>query len=125
MATVTPTITRHGSHTVSFSYALTQANAVGHPIPERFADYADRSVQLIGSVGNFDSGTVVLEGSNDGTNYATLTDPQGNAISKTAAGIEQVTEQVLFARPSSSGGGASHAVTVVVVCRRSRGGKEV
>ena len=122
MATVTPTMSRHGNHAVAFKYELTQANAIGHPIPDAWVDYADRSAQILGT---FDSATVVVEGSNDGVNYLTLTDPQGNAISKTSAAIEQITEQALFARPSSSGGGAGQAVTVIIVCRRGRGGVEV
>ena len=46
------------------------------------SDFSDRSVQIEGT---FASATVVLKGSNDGTNYQNLTDPQGNAISKSAA----------------------------------------
>jgi hypothetical protein len=122
MATVKATITRHGEHTVVFTWALTQANADGHPIPPQYADYCDRAVHILGT---FDSATVVWQGGNDGSDYLTLTDPQGNAISKTAAAIEQVLEGALFQKPSSSGGGASQAVTVIAVCRRGRGGKEI
>lgn len=117
MATVSATINQVSNNVMRFQWTLTQANALGHPIPERYADFADRSVQIAGT---FDSATIVLEGSNDGSNYATLTDPQGNAISKAAAAIEQVTEGVLFARPSASGGGASQSVVVTVVARRNR-----
>lgn len=122
MAAVTPVKSRHGNHTIAFSYSLTQADAIGHPIPDAWADYADRSVHILGT---FDGATVVVEGSNNGASYLTLTDPQGNGISKTSAAIEQITEQALFTRPSASGGGAAMAITVVVVCRRGRGGMEV
>jgi hypothetical protein len=50
--------------------------------------FADRAIQVGGTFGA--GGTVVIEGSIDGTNYVTLTDPQGNAISKTAAAIEEI-----------------------------------
>ena len=45
---------------------------------------SDRSAQIVGT---FDSATITIEGSNDGTNYTTLTDPQGNALSFTTAAI--------------------------------------
>jgi len=121
MATVNPTFTRHGNHALRFTWELTQADAAGQAISAEFADYADRNVQILGT---FDTSTVVWQGSNDGTNYLTLTDPQGNAISKGAAAIEQITEGALFQRPSSSGGGGSQAVTVICIARRNRGGKE-
>ena len=61
----------------------------------------EKSVQLTGT---FASATVVLEGSNDGTNFVTLTDPQGNALSATAAMLEGVAEHTRYIRPSTSGG---------------------
>ena len=54
---------------------------------------------------------IILDGSNDGgTTWAPLTDPQGNAITKTADAIEAVTEVTGLARPR-----ASVSVTSVVV----------
>ena len=47
-------------------------------------DLADRSVQVTGT---FAGATVVLEGSNDGTNYFTLANPAGAALSFAAAGL--------------------------------------
>lgn len=77
---------------------------------------ADRSVQFTGT---FDSGTILWEGSNDGSNYATLTDPQGNSISKTAASIEQIVELTRYMRPRVSAGGAATALSAtLLVCRR-------
>lgn len=66
---------------------------------------SDRSVQFNGtfSVG----GTIQIEGSNDGTNYVVLTDPQGNSISKTAAAIEQVIELTRYIRPRVTAGDGS------------------
>lgn len=123
MANINGTVTRYRQHTVAFTYSnLTSANNIGNPIPEPFTDYADRSVQIDGT---FNNATVLIEGSNDGTNYQTLTDPQGNAISKTAAALEQIMEQVLFLRPRTTGGGASQDIQVTIVARRGRGGVEV
>lgn len=77
---------------------------------------SDRSVQVEGSFG---SGTVIIEGSNDGTNYRTLTDPQGNPLEMTTARIETVIEIVRWIRARMSGGSGS-AVTVTLLMRRTR-----
>jgi hypothetical protein len=63
-------------------------------------------------------GTVVIEGSIDGTNYVTLTDPQGNAISKTAAAIEEISEIVKFIRPRVTTGDGTTAIRVDLIARR-------
>src|SRR3990172_5842911 len=54
-----------------------------------YDDYPDRTVQILGTI---DTATVLFEGSLDGTNWATLTDPQGNPLSKTGVAIEGVQE---------------------------------
>ena len=73
---------------------------------------ADRSIQFSGTFG---SSTMVLEGSLDGTNYETLTDPQGNAISKTATGIEQIMEVTRYIRPRCTvASGATITATLLV-----------
>lgn len=123
MATLKPTITQVGEHAFVFQWGpLTSADTEGHPIAERFADYSDRSVQITGTFG---TGTLHWEGSNDNSNYVAMTDPQGNAISKTAAAIEQVTEATLKQRPRVSGADGTTSLTVTVFARRGRGGLEV
>lgn len=92
---------------------LTSANAAGSAYEHSGA--SDRSVQFVGT---FDSATLVLQGSNDGTNWVTLTDPQGNAISKTSAGLEQIEEITRYVRPSSSGGGGSQSVSVYLLTKQ-------
>lgn len=115
MATITPTIVPvtvdPGVRNV---YIATWA-AIGDadtctPIPMSGA--SDRSVQIGGTFG---SATIVIQGSNDGTNYLPVTDPQGNAISKTSAAIEQILELTRFIKPTTSGGtGSSVTVTVLL-----------
>jgi hypothetical protein len=78
-------------------------------------EWGDRCVQVTGT---FNAGTVVIEGSNDGLNFVTLTDPQGTSISKTAAFIEQVSELTRFIRPRVSAG-ATVDLDVFFVLRRS------
>lgn len=67
----------------------------------RMGGASDRSIQFSGTFGG---ATIVLQGTNDGTNWVTLTDPQGNAISKTSASIEQICELTRQVRVVSSGG---------------------
>lgn len=78
---------------------------------------SDRSVQFSGTFG---TATVVLQGSNDGTNWVTLTDPQGNAISKTAASIEMIAELTRYIRPVTSGGGGGVSINVAVLLKKVR-----
>lgn len=79
---------------------LTTTNLDGESI--RYTDYQDRSVQVLGTFGG---GTVTMQGSNDGgTTWATLTDPLGNNLAFTAAGMKQITELPDLIRPLLSGG---------------------
>ena len=114
MATVNPVITHIGEQdgsTMKFQWTITGTND-GAAMP--FAQWADRSIQFAGTWGG---GTVVWEGSNDGgTTWATLTDAQAVALSKTADGLEQVIEVTELARPRATVGVTS--VVVSVVARR-------
>ena len=65
--------------------------------PIEFANFADRSVQVFGTFGS--GGSVRIEGSIDGINYSTLTDPQGNNLDINTAKIEAITELVRWIRP--------------------------
>src|SRR5687767_1915693 len=78
--------------------------------PVEIPGFPDRTVTIEGtfSVG----GSCTLQGSNDGTNYYSLTDPQGNAITKTAGGVELVTENTRYVRPLVTAGDGSTAIQV-------------
>lgn len=76
---------------------------------------SDRSVQFTGTFGG---ATVVLEGSNDGTNWVTLTDPAGVALSFTAAGLKQILQITRYMRPNVSGGAG-----VAIICNLLAVGK--
>lgn len=114
MATITPTLVKKGGGGMDTIYVATWA-AMGNAdtgTEIQMAQASDRSVQVSGTFGG---ATVVLQGSNDGTNWVTLTDPQGNAISKTSAAIEQIEEATLSIRPVTSGGtGTSIDVNVLL-----------
>ena len=62
----------------------------------------DLSIAVNGTFGA--GGSINMEGSNDGTNWHILTDPQGNAITKTAAFMEQITEACKLYRVNCTGG---------------------
>jgi len=118
MAVINATRTQFGDNSVTvFTYeTITTANTTGAPI--QMAEYADRTIHVKGTFGA--AATIVWEGSNDGVTYVTLTDPQGNALSKTAEAIETVMEVTRFARPRlASGGDGSTDIDVIVLLRRA------
>lgn len=119
MATIVPVIsalTGEGSVRKIVWGALTTTNDRGTPC--EWLQWADRSIQFNGTFGA--GGTIKLQGSNDGTNWIDLTDPQGNAISKAAAGIEAVTEITQFVRPFVSAGDGTTLLTATLVMRRAQ-----
>ncbi len=81
-------------------------------------DFADRSVVVTGTFGT--GGSITVQGSNDGTNWFALTDPQGNAITKTAAGLEQITEITKFVRPIVTAGDGTTSLVATMYARRGR-----
>jgi len=122
MATINPSYRYVGEHTVVATWANFAAGDTLVPIGPRWADYSDRNVTFDGAFG----GTVTFEGSNSategGANYQTLTDPQGNAISKTAVANEQIEEVTLWVRPTAGVGVTATNCTITM--RRGRGGQE-
>lgn len=81
------------------------------------SEFADRSVQI---EGDFGGAALALKGSNDGSNYQTLTDPLGSAISRTTAGLKQITEFTHAVNPVLSGGDGSTNLVVTIVAKRQR-----
>lgn len=108
MATKNPVITDLSPYDGSVKLYTWTLTGTDDGAPIDMTQWADRSVQFVGTWGG---GTVVFEGSNNGgANYATLTDAQTTAISKTGDGLEQIVELTALARPR-----ASVSVTSVVV----------
>ena len=85
----------------------------GQPI--ELANFADRSVQVHGTFGV--GGMVVIEGSLDGENYATLTDPQGNALAFSSAKIEAISELARWIRPRVTNGDGTTSLTVTMLLK--------
>jgi len=117
MADVIPVITdiSADNNVRKIVWTLTQADSAGYPI--KFNAYRDRCVSFSGT---FDSGTVVLQGSNNGgTNWHTLNDPTGTDLSVTAAALFQVLEAPELVRPSVTGEGATAAIVVTLILARN------
>ena len=111
---VTPTLIGQGIKLYVWT-ALANGDT-GQPVSA--LEYGDITVTFEGTFGA--GGTIKLRGSNDGTNYYDLTDPQGNAISKTAAGIELVTETPYYIRPEVTAGDGTTALQCRIFARRAR-----
>jgi hypothetical protein len=86
--------------------------------PFRAGDYADRSVQIGGTLGV--GGSCTFEGSLDETNFIATTDPQGIAINKVVAAIEVVEEGPRSVRPNVTAGDGTTNFTVTMWARRNR-----
>lgn len=78
------------------------------------AQYTDKSVQVYGTFGM--GGQVAVEGSNDGQNWAPLSDPQGNELVLSSAKIEMVSEATLFIRPVVTGDETT-SLTVLILMK--------
>ena len=105
---------RDGSVILVVWEALTSANSDGSLV--EIVEWADRTVQVIGT---FDSATLVWQGSNNGLIWATLSDAGGAPLTFTSAGLSEVLEVPRYVRPSTSGGGGSQDIDVLLVARRS------
>jgi hypothetical protein len=126
MATINPTIEIIDDNVTRFYWAaLTTTNADGAPIPARFMDFADRTVQVTGTFG--DAGNLRVQGANepDSPVYAALNDPQGNDLNIGAAKIEQIVEVTPLTRPLVTAGDGTTNLNVSIICRRSRSGQEI
>jgi hypothetical protein len=79
------------------------------------AGYSARSCHVSGTFG---SATLKPSGSNTGTNFFQLTDPQGVAIALTSEGLKQVQETVTQYKPVASGGSAQ-SLTITMLFTRA------
>lgn len=117
MATVAPDIKKIATDNkvMKIAWTLTQADSEGAPV--KFNGFRDRCVQIAGT---FDSGTVVLQGSNnDGANWHTLNDPTGTDISTAAAALFQVLEAPEMMRPVVTGEGATAAIVITLILAKA------
>jgi hypothetical protein len=85
--------------------------------PVELVDYPDKTATITGTFGV--GGSITLQGSNNNTDWFALTDGQGNAITKTASGMELIVENPRYVRPLVTAGDGSTNLTVQILCRRS------
>jgi hypothetical protein len=79
---------------------------------------SDKTIQFEGTFG--DGGIIIMEGSNDGSNWRVLTDPQGNNISKTTPGIETIVELTRYIRPRVPAGDGTTNLTACLLLKASK-----
>lgn len=99
------------AHVVTWSGLLNGDTGDAHELPHQ----VEKSAQAIGTFGT--GGIVVLEGSNDGINWSTLTDHTGAVVSFGAAGLKQVAEVTRYVRAHVTAGDGSTNLTVVLLAR--------
>ena len=76
--------------------------------------FPDKTVHVHGV--NWGSATLIIQGSNDGVNWETLTDPSNTALSFTSDALKVILESPLYIRPKTSGGTATD-VNVIIAGR--------
>lgn len=124
MATVQPTVTIVSDDVITFSWTLTSANSDGAPIGPAHANYADRCVQVTGTIGT--ASALTVQGSNDGTNYGACNDAFGadlNAIAVNA--INAIAELPLYMRPILGTPGSGATLVFTIVARKQRSGRAI
>jgi hypothetical protein len=72
----------------------------------------NHEVSISGTFGT--GGSVTIEGSNDGTNFFTLKDWQGSAVTFTAAGIKTVVDNPQQIRPNVTAGDGTTALVAIM-----------
>lgn len=63
------------------------------------------SIQVVGT------GSAILQGSNDGVNYVTMKDVEGNDLNVSAGGLKEFSSGVAFIKPVITGGPLDVIVT--------------
>lgn len=83
---------------------------------QSFAAYSDKTFIVTGTFTG--TPTVAIEGSNDGTNWVTLSNRQGTAMTFTAAGMNTSQDRPVYVRPRMTAGSGGASVAVSVACHR-------
>lgn len=119
MPTANPTLTKVGDQedsVVLFTWNLTTANADGAPV--EWTQWADRCFQAAGTWG---AATLTIQGSNDGTNWFTLSNAAGaTAATFSGDGGKTIIELPRYVRPNLTTPGTGATVTVTLLGRRAQ-----
>lgn len=113
MATITPTVEKIDSsngHAYIVTWEQLTENDTAAAV--ELIQFSDRSVQITGTFGG---DAVTLQGSNDGSTFATLNDPFGDPISMSAAGISGIAELTRWVRPGTPAGSSADVDVFLVI----------
>ena len=114
MATVNPTVAPIGSGALVVTWGPLANGDVGALY--NVADFGDNTVTFEGTAGA--GANIQLEGCNHPSDTPrVLVDPQGNAIAKAVASIEQVLEAPAYIRPNVTAGDGTTSWTAKLKCR--------
>jgi hypothetical protein len=105
------------NHRVRTWTPLTTTNSDGDPISYASNGMGGVTFQVNGTFGS--GGTVLVEGSNNGINWYTLSDQANSPVSFSAAGLKTVRDQPLFMRPRVSAGDGTTSITVVAALQKT------
>lgn len=105
------------NHRIRTWTPLTTTNTDGAPISYASNGMGGVTFQVNGTFGV--GGTLLVQGSNDGTNWYTLTDQANNPVSFSAAGLKTVRDQPLYIRPFVNAGDGTTSLTVVAALQKT------
>lgn len=98
------------------TWNLTTANTDG--VPVEFVQFTDLCWQSFAT--NQGGATATIQGSNDGTNYFSLTNAAGGtAMTFAADGGKQAIERPRYVRPSLTTAGSASVIAIVLLARRN------
>lgn len=118
MAVINPTVVTDQDGVTKVTWANLKDNDTGKPV--RLGRYADKTAQVIVNVSGAGD-AVLMEGSQDATNFGGLHDPQGNLmnasggfVGATLTDLLVISESPEELRPNVTGGNPSTDLTVIV-----------
>lgn len=120
MAIRTSTFNRNitkGSGNVTVTWTGLTFTSLDQGMEIQLSEYSDKTFQVFGTFGA--AGAVLIEGSNDGVNWTSLSNRQGVAMSFTAAGMNTSQDKPMWVRPRITGGDGTTSLTVVASCHRT------
>ena len=84
---------------------------------QSYSNYGDKTFIVSGTFSG--TPTVLIEGSNDGINWATLSNRQGTAMTFTATGMNTSQDKPIYVRPRMTAGTGGASITVQAACHHS------
>jgi len=96
--------------------------------PLELANFTEKCLQVYGTFGtggsitfygSNDAADLVLQPDNAASGWCPLTDPQGNAITKTAKAIEEILENPRYITAKVTAGDGTTNLKVFITCKRS------